>query len=50
MKHFEFYKVGYKYQGKQMFAVYFFLGNAQAAMKNMIDRKVEITGLESQML
>jgi hypothetical protein len=35
---------------KQMFAVYFTLGTAQAAMKNMIDRGVQVTGLESQRL
>ncbi len=35
---------------KQMYAVYFSLKIAQAAMKNMIDRKVEVTGLESQSL
>jgi hypothetical protein len=50
MDHFEFYKVGYKYMDKQMFAVYFTLGIAQAAMRKMINRKVEVTGLESQML
>jgi len=50
MDHFEFYKVGYKYMDKQMFAVYFTLGTAQAAMKNMIDRGVQVTGLESQRL
>jgi hypothetical protein len=50
MEHFKFYKVGYKYMDKQMFAVYFTLKIAQAAMKNMIDRKVEVTGLESQSL
>jgi hypothetical protein len=50
MEHFEFYKVGYRYMEKQMFAVYFTLGTAQAAMRNMINRKVEVTGLESQML
>jgi hypothetical protein len=50
MDHFEFYKVGYIYMDKQMFAVYFTLKIAQAAMRNMIDRKVQVTGLESQML
>jgi len=50
LEHFEFYKVGYKYMDKQMFAVYFTIGTAQAAMRNMIDRGVQVTGLESQML
>jgi hypothetical protein len=50
MEHFEFYKVGYKYMGKQMFAVYFSLAIAQTAMRNMMNRKVEVTGLESQKL
>jgi hypothetical protein len=50
MEHFEFYKVGYRYMGKQMFSVHFSLAIAQAAMRNMIDRKVEVTGLESQKL
>lgn len=35
---------------KQMWAVYFTLGTTQAAMRKMIDRKVDVTGLESQML
>jgi len=50
MKNFEFYKVGYKYMDKQMYAVYFFLGNAQAAMRKMINNEVQVTGLESQKL
>lgn len=50
MKHFEFYKVGYKYMNKQMFAVYFNLKSAQEAMRKMIDKNIEVTGLDSQML
>lgn len=50
MHHFEFYKVGYKYMDKQMWAVYFTLGTAQSAMRKMIDKNVHITGLESQRL
>jgi hypothetical protein len=50
MEHFEFYKAGYKYMDKQMFAVYFSLKIAQAAMRNMINRGVQVTGLESQRL
>jgi hypothetical protein len=50
MKSFEFYKVGYIYQEKQMFAVYFNLKIAQAAMVKMAKRGVQVTGLESQML
>lgn len=46
----DFYKVGYIYQEKQMWAVYFDLETAQEAMVKMISRGVEITGLESQKL
>lgn len=46
----DFYKVGYIYQGKQMWAVYFHLETAQEAMVKMISRGVEVTGLESQKL
>jgi len=46
----DFYKVGYIYQGKQMWAVYFQLETAQEAMVKMISRGVEVTGLESQKL
>lgn len=44
----EFYKVGYIYQEKQMWAVYFQLESAQEAMVKMISRGMEVTGLESQ--
>jgi hypothetical protein len=44
----EFYKVGYHYQGKINYAVYFQLKNAQEAMLKMIQRGVNVTGLESQ--
>ena len=46
----DFYKVGYIYQGKQMWAVYFQLETAQEAMLRMISRGLEVTGLESQKL
>lgn len=46
----DFYKVGYIYQGKQMWAVYFDLETAQEAMVRMISRGVDVTGLESQKL
>jgi len=46
----DFYKVGYIYQGKQMWAVYFHLETAQEAMVRMISRGLEVTGLESQKL
>ena len=46
----DFYKVGYLYQGKQMWAVYFDLETAQEAMVKMIARGLEVTGLESQKL
>lgn len=46
----DFYKVGYTYQGKQMWAVYFDLETAQEAMVRMISRGVDVTGLESQKL
>lgn len=46
----DFYKVGYIYQGKQMWAVYFYLETAQEAMVKMISRGIEVTGLESQKL
>lgn len=46
----DFYKVGYVYQGKQMWAVYFDLETAQEAMVKMISRGLEVTGLESQKL
>ena len=41
----DFYKVGYIYQGKQMWAVYFHLETAQEAMVKMIHRGLEVTGL-----
>jgi len=44
----DFYKVGYIYQEKQMWAVYFDLETAQEAMVKMIARGLEVTGLESQ--
>jgi len=44
----EFYKVGYIYQEKQMWAVYFQLESAQEVMVKMISRGMEVTGLESQ--
>jgi hypothetical protein len=46
----DFYKVGYVYQEKQMWAVYFDLETAQEAMVKMIGRGLEVTGLESQKL
>jgi hypothetical protein len=46
----DFYKVGYIYQEKQMWAVYFDLKTAQEAMVKMIARGLEVTGLESQKL
>ena len=46
----DFYKVGYIYQEKQMWAVYFDLETAQEAMVRMISRGLEVTGLESQKL
>lgn len=46
----DFYKVGYIYQKKQMWAVYFDLETAQEAMVKMIARGLEVTGLESQKL
>jgi hypothetical protein len=46
----DFYKVGYIYQEKQMWAVYFDLETAQEAMVKMISRGLEVTGLESQKL
>ena len=46
----DFYKVGYIYQEKQMWAVYFDLETAQEAMVKMIARGLEVTGLESQKL
>ena len=45
-----FYKVGYIYEEKQMWAVYFDLETAQEAMVKMIARGLEVTGLESQKL
>lgn len=44
----DFYKVGYIYQEKQMWAVYFQLESAQEAMVKMIARGMEVTGMESQ--
>jgi GMP synthase-like glutamine amidotransferase len=44
----DFYKVGYIYQEKQMWAVYFHLESAQEAMMKMIAKGVQVTGLESQ--
>lgn len=46
----DFYKVGYIYQEKQMWAVYFDLETAQEAMVKMISRGLKVTGLESQKL
>jgi hypothetical protein len=46
----DFYKVGYIYQEKQIWAVYFDLETAQEAMVKMIARGLEVTGLESQKL
>ena len=46
----DFYKVGYIYEEKQMWAVYFDLETAQEAMVKMIHRGLEVTGLESQKL
>ena len=44
----DFYKVGYIYEGKPKWAVYFNLESAQEAMVKMIRRGLEVTGLESQ--
>ena len=44
----DFYKVGYIYEGKQKWAVYFNLESSQEAMVKMIGRGLEVTGLESQ--
>ena len=44
----DFYKVGYIYEGKQKWAVYFNLESAQEAMVKMIHLGLEVTGLESQ--
>lgn len=41
-----FYKVGYHYMNKTNYAVYFNLKSAQEAMMKMIQRGVEVTGLE----
>ena len=46
----DFYKVGYIYEEKQMWAVYFDLETAQEAMVKMMARGLEVTGLESQKL
>jgi len=46
----DFYKVGYIYQEKQMWAVYFDLETAQESMVKMIARGLKVTGLESQKL
>ena len=48
MKIDEFYKVGYIYQEKQMWAVYFQMESAQEAMMKMISRGMKVTGMESQ--
>lgn len=50
MKVNEFYKVGYKYMGKQMWAVFFQMESAQEAMMKMIKNGVEVTGMESDTL
>lgn len=50
MKVNEFYKVGYKYMGKQMWAVFFQMESAQEAMVKMIKNGVEVTGMESDTL
>lgn len=41
-----FYKVGYHYQGKINYAVYNDLKAAQSAMMKMIQRGVDVIGLE----
>lgn len=46
----DFYKVGYKYMGKQMWAVFFQMESAQEAMMKMIKNGVEVTGMESDTL
>jgi len=46
----DFYKVGYIYEGKQKWAVYFNLESAQEAMIKMIGRGLEVTELKSQKL
>lgn len=44
----DFYKVGYIYQEKEMWAVFFHLESAQETMMKMIAKGVQVTGLESQ--
>ena len=44
----DFYKVGYIYEGKPKWAVYFNLESAQEAMVKMIRRGLEVTELKSQ--
>lgn len=46
----EFYKVGYNYLGKHQWAVFFDIKTAQEAMLKMIQRGLDVTGLESQQL
>lgn len=46
----EFYKVGYKYDGRQLYACYFNIESAQEAMMKMIVKGIEVTGMESQKL
>ena len=46
----DFYKVGYIYEGKPKWAVYFNLESAQEAMVKMIRRGLEVTELKSQKL
>lgn len=44
----DFYKVGYIFDGKERWAVYFDIVNAQEAMIKMMSRGVNVIGLESQ--
>ena len=46
----DFYKVGYIYEGKPKWAVYFNLESAQEAMVKIIRRGLEVTELKSQKL
>jgi hypothetical protein len=46
----EFYKVGYKFDSRHMYACYFSIEAAQEAMMKMMVKGVEVTGMESQKL
>jgi len=46
----EFYKVGYTLDGEHKWACYFDFNCAQEAMMKMIQRGVNVTGMETQMM